>query len=334
MATAARGIHGADLGQRLPGTGHRDELEDLRKEFNGLLDRVQESFEKQKRFSRDASHQLRTPLAAMLGQIEVALRRERPSEEYKRVLTLVETQANRLRHIIETLLFLAQVEVEAPRPELQPVDFGGWLNDHLKSWPSDSRPGDINVDCRLARPAIVNAHPLLLGQLLDNLLDNACKYSRPGTSVIIRVWCEASKLFMSVEDAGCGISAEDLPHVFEPFYRSGNARRLGIGGVGLGLAVARQITIVMCGRLTVTSTLGEGGHFTLELPLTRRLSDGSIPLRRETNQATWVSRVGDQRIKRNGKFIGRAGMKTWNEESDAKTWRSEDRREEKNERSG
>jgi two-component system OmpR family sensor kinase len=266
MAAAAREMRGADLGQRLLNSGRCDELEELRKQFNGLLDRVQESFEKQKRFARDASHQLRTPLAAMLGQLEVALRRERPGEEYQRVLTLVEVQATRLKHIVETLLFLAQVEVEAPRPQMQRINFADWLSDHLTSWSSHSRAQDINVDCRLAHPLAVDAHPFLLGQLLDNLLDNACKYSKAGTPVTIRIRCETTKLLMSVEDAGCGISAADLPQVFEPFYRSANARRLGVGGTGLGLAFARQIAVLMSGRLTVNSALEKGSTFTLELP--------------------------------------------------------------------
>jgi signal transduction histidine kinase len=265
MAAAARKMRAADLDQRLPDIGRQDELEDLRKEFNGLLCRVQESFERQKRFAGDASHQLRTPLTAMLGQIEVALRRQRPVEEYQRVLALVQGQANRLRHMIETLLFLAQLDAEAHRPELQPIDVCEWMSDHLASWAGHSRAADFRTDCSAASEARVNTHPFLLGQLLDNLLDNACKYSQPGTLIKIGAWCDQAWGFISVEDAGCGISATDLPHIFEPFYRSNEARRDGIRGVGLGLSVAQRIAYALGGQLSANSEPISGTRLTLRL---------------------------------------------------------------------
>ena len=112
MADAARTIHADDLGRRLPSAGTGDELEDLGRAFNDLLARLQESFERQRRFTGDASHQLRTPLTAILGQLEVLFRRDRPAEEYDRVLKLVQKQAAHLRLIVEMLLFLARADAE------------------------------------------------------------------------------------------------------------------------------------------------------------------------------------------------------------------------------
>src|SRR5437763_732045 len=122
MAAAARAISADDLGRRLPPAGTGDEVDDLGRAFNELLARLQESFERQRRFTGDASHQLRTPLAAMLGQVEVALRRERPPEEYQRVLTLVHKQSAKLREIVEMLLFLSRADAEAKRPQLEALD--------------------------------------------------------------------------------------------------------------------------------------------------------------------------------------------------------------------
>ncbi len=134
MADTARTITAADLERRLPSANTGDELDELGGAFNDLLTRLQESFERQRRFTGDASHQLRTPLAAMLGQVEVALRRERPSEEYQRVLALVHSQAAKLREIVEMLLFLSRADAEARQPQLQSLDLAAWLPEHLRTW--------------------------------------------------------------------------------------------------------------------------------------------------------------------------------------------------------
>src|SRR5262249_51255839 len=117
MAASAADMDAADLGRRLPAAGTRDELDELSKAFNNLLDRLQESVERQQRFTGDASHQLRTPLTAILGQLEVALRRQRPVEEYEQVLTTVRQKAEHLRRIVESLLFLARADAEARLPD-------------------------------------------------------------------------------------------------------------------------------------------------------------------------------------------------------------------------
>src|SRR5262249_7637251 len=117
MAGAARSIPATEPGQRLPVAATADELGDLGRAFNRLLDRLQEAFERQRRFTGEASHQLRTPLAVLLGQAEVALRRDRPPEEYRRVLTVIAEQAGRLHRLVEMLLFLARADAEAAVPE-------------------------------------------------------------------------------------------------------------------------------------------------------------------------------------------------------------------------
>ena len=266
MAAKSRSLSAATLDQRLPQSGSGDEVDDLGLAFNELLSRLQESFERQQRFTGDASHQLRTPLAAMLGQVEVALRRDRPSEEYRRVLTSVQRQADHLRQLVEALLFLARAEAEARLPNLVAVELAGWLKEHLASWSGHPREADLRVETMSAGSLWVEAHAPLLGQLVDNLLDNAFKYSIPGTLVRLRFRAEAGTVFLAVEDEGLGIAAEDLPHIFEPFYRSPQARNRGIGGTGLGLAVAQRISTAFGGSLTASSTAGKGTTIMLRLP--------------------------------------------------------------------
>jgi heavy metal sensor kinase len=276
MASAAQTMDADDLGQRLPSSSTGDELEKLAGAFNGLLDRLQESFERQRRFTGDASHQLRTPLAAMLGQLEVALRRPRPPEEYERVLTAVHGQAVHLRQIVEALLFLARADAEARLSQTGRIDLAAWLRPHMENCDGQPRAADLRLDAPSDQPLVVDAQEPLLCQLVDILIENAAKYSLPGSPIAVRLVRDKSSACLSVEDRGSGIAAEDLAHVFEPFYRAANARRQGIGGSGLGLAIAERIASALGGRISVTSELGQGSCFTLHLPLAPATGVGDV----------------------------------------------------------
>ena len=266
MADSARRMTADDRRNRLPSPGTADELQDLAGAFNGLLTRLEESFERQQRFTGDASHQLRTPVAGMLGQVEVALLRERSAEEYRRVLEAVRSQANRLRQIVETQLFLARADAESLEPQLETLDLAEWLPAHLESWREHPRRSDLRFQSANGKKAEVQTHPQLLAQLLDNLLDNAAKYSPPGTPIAIRLTGDDDAVDCMVEDAGCGIASDDLPHIFEPFFRSAEARRLGIAGAGLGLAVAQRIAAALGGTLRAERTPSGGSCFVLRIP--------------------------------------------------------------------
>jgi signal transduction histidine kinase len=276
MARAARDSDATDRETRLPLPGTEDELEDLGLAFNGLLDRLHETLERQRRFTGDASHQLRTPLAGLLSQVDVALRRERPTGEYQRVLRVIRTKGAQLRQIIESLLFLARAESESGRPELEVVDLATWVPEHLRGWSTHPRAGDVRVAQQEGGPLRVCAHRSLLSQLVDNLLENACKYSIPGTPIEVRLWRGPGLAALAVEDRGCGLTAHEQAKVFEPFYRTPDARSRGQAGVGLGLAVADRIATVFGGAIRVESKPGEWSRFTIFLPETE--ADTATPI--------------------------------------------------------
>ncbi len=257
MVASARGLDAGDPGWCLDEAGTGDELDELGRAFNELLSRLHVAYERQRRFSGDASHQLRTPLTVLIGQIEVALRQERSGEEYRRILASALGRAVQLGRIVEALMFLARAEADAPLPECEPMDLDRWLAEHLAS---RSEAEVIHLDLH-GDGARARAHPALLGQLLDNLLDNARTHGGPGTPIRVETSREGDMLVLAVEDAGPGIPTEDIPHIFEPFYRSAQARRRGTSGVGLGLAVARRIAVAFGGTLNVRSRPGKGGSF-------------------------------------------------------------------------
>jgi heavy metal sensor kinase len=267
MASAARAMHAADLDQRLPVATTGDELSELGQAFNDLLARLHESFQRQAQFTGDASHQLRTPLTALLGQIEIALRHPRDAAEYRQVLTVLHEQARQLRQIIDSLLFLARADAQAASPSLEPLDLRAWLTEYLDSWSSHPRAEDLILRMQADCSCMVRAQVPLLRQLLDNLLDNASKYSAPGTPITVELRVTEHGVSLSVADAGCGIAQDDMPHLFEAFYRSAEARRQGVPGLGLGLAIAQRIAKVLGGTLDVQSWSGKGTRFTLRLPV-------------------------------------------------------------------
>jgi signal transduction histidine kinase len=273
--TAAATATAADFA-RLPVPAARDELHDLATAFNGLLGRLQDAFERQRRFTAEASHQLRTPLTAMLGQMEVALRRDRDPAEYRRTLATGIDQARRLNRVVEMLLFLARAEAEARLPDLEPTDLAAWLPTHVaESWASNPRYAGITLDLP-AGPQVARVEPALLGQAVDNLIDNALKYGPPGSPVAVRLAAGSGDIVLSVEDGGPGVTDDDPGRVFEPFFRSANARRAGVAGVGLGLAVAARIVAAFGGTITHEAAAG-GCRFAVRLPAQSWVAASSQP---------------------------------------------------------
>ena len=267
MVESARGLDAVDPGWHLeePGTG--DELDELGRAFNDLLSRLQIAYQRQRRFSDDASHQLRTPLTVLTGQMEVALRQDRPAEEYRRALQAALARGVQLRQIVEALLFLGRADAEAALPDVELLELNRWIADHLSERHSTICPDEVVEHIAAECPVWVSLHSGLLAQLVDNLLDNARKYGVPGAIVRVESKREDGVALLVVEDTGQGIADEDLPRIFEPFFRSKRVRRQGIPGVGLGLSVVERIAVAFGGTVTVQSKVGSGSRFEIRLPV-------------------------------------------------------------------
>lgn len=268
MAEQARAMTTLDASRRLPVPPTQDELAELGSAFNAVLQRLFDSVERQRRFAGDAAHQLRTPLTAVVGQLDVALRRQRSVDEYREALAVAREQAGELSQIVESLLFLARSQSDAGNADRERIPVATWLSEYRTHGSNRPRRDDLRFDFDgLGKDVAVDASPILFRQLLDNLLDNACKYSPPGTPVELTATSRDGRVEIAVTDHGIGIAAEECEAIFRPFYRTEAARQSGRSGTGLGLAIAAEMAATFGGRLTCRSELGQGSCFTLTLPV-------------------------------------------------------------------
>lgn len=285
MAEAARAMQPEDREERLPDPATRDELQDLAVAFNDLLGRLHDSLERQRRFAGDASHQLRTPLAIMLGQIEVARRHDRSAEEYRQTLSAVHSQAVRLREIVEMLLFLARADSETKLSQLERIDLTAWLTEHLRSRAEAFPESELHLDLLPPGQAAVSAQTPLLGQMFDNLLDNARKYRDAATPITVRSCLDGDAVSVAIENVGDGIPPDEVPRLFTPFFRSSVTRRSGISGFGLGLTIAQRIARAFGGDICYESLPSRVTRFVVRLPM-----QTTVAAPAETEEETPITR--------------------------------------------
>jgi heavy metal sensor kinase len=283
MTTAARRIEAEHLAQRLDGAEVNDELGRLARTLNEMLARLESRFEQVRRFSADASHELRTPLTVLKGEIEVALRTQRSAEEYRRVLASTLEEVERMARMVDELLLLSRADAGALRWESEQVELDRLVEEVAKQADVLARPKEVRVSLTEMAPLMVRGDAHRLKQLLLNLADNAVKYTGPGGQVSLglrAVTAEGRPAEASAEDqgtgeyaeivvrdTGVGISADDLPRIFERFYRADPARSRQAAGAGLGLCISKTIAEAHGGRIEVQSAPGVGSTFRVLLPL-------------------------------------------------------------------
>ena len=261
--TARRIAATEDLGERLPDPAVLDEVGQLIVTFNEMLDRLQRLFQGQQRFIADVSHELRTPLAAIRGNLEVLQRGAHTDPVLlQEMLDDVRREISRLGRMVADLLALARADAGV-HLERRPVELDRLLLETYR----EARYLARGVEVRLGEEDQVQVlgDADRLKQLLLNLVDNSLKYTPPGGAVTLSLYREGPWACLAVVDTGAGISAEELPHVFERFYRGKEAGRRG--GMGLGLSIARWIAEEHGGQITVESQEGKGSTFTAWLPL-------------------------------------------------------------------
>lgn len=262
-------IRAGTLGRRIRADADTQEYERLIRVLNSMLARLEDGFEAQRRFTADASHELRSPLTALRGEVELALRRDREKEEYRRVLRSSLDEVDRLARLAEDLLTLARADAGMIRPRLQATDAADRTRRMVARLQSAADRRKIELTLDAPDGVRVLADPGLLDRLLWNLADNAVKFTPPGGTVGVRIERSAGTLVIRVSDTGPGIRAADRERIFDRFYRADEARTAseGVGGTGLGLAIVRAIVDVHDGRVDVGGRRGGGTVFRVVLPL-------------------------------------------------------------------
>lgn len=263
-ATAAR-IAAGDLTQRIPVEQPLSELGQLSAALNRTFAELEAAFQRQARFTADASHELRTPVTIMLSQIQTALARERPAAEYRETLLACQRAAQRMRRLTESLLALTRVESGQESARREPVDLGRVAEETLELMRGRADERGVRLVGDLAKVECTGDADGL-AQVMTNLLANAIHFTPAGGEVRLSVARNGAGVRFAVHDTGPGIPPDALPHVFERFYRADPSRQAASGGAGLGLAICEAIVKAHGGTITAASRPGDGALFTVALP--------------------------------------------------------------------
>lgn len=267
LTVAALEISAARLDRRVSVVNPDDELGRLAQAFNGMIERLERSFDEIRRFTADAAHELRTPLAVLRNEAEVTLRADRPPEQYRHVLENQLEEIGRLTRLAEELLFLCREDAGLERTVRQPVRIDRILEQLTGQLQTAAQARELTLALEENPVCVVSSDPDRLCRLFFNLLDNALKYTLPNGIVRIRGALRRDRIEVVVSDSGVGIPAGHLPRVCERFYRVDPSRSQAIDGTGLGLAICRAIVETHGGNLQIESAPGAGTRVTVSLPI-------------------------------------------------------------------
>jgi signal transduction histidine kinase len=265
LAAQARLINDRNLDTRLPIPNTGDEISALTKTLNQMLERIDKAFASVRAFTGNASHELRTPLSLLRTEIDVALYRPRTAEEYRETLMRLNEEAVRMTNLVENLLSLARADGGAEALSMVPIDLRALIQSAERTWTAPMQRAMLDFHVEMPDSLFLLGDSGSIQRLLSILLENAAKYTPPGGSVILSAAVASGRIVISVRDTGVGISAEDIPRIFERFYRVAQPNDPSPRGSGLGLALAKWIAERHGTQVTVESLTGRGSCFSFSL---------------------------------------------------------------------
>ena len=277
LTRAALTISATDLHRRVPQDGTKDEVGRLAAAFNSMLGRLEAAFEETRRFTADAAHELRTPLAVLRTATEVALRADGTAEDFRRVMDGQLKEIGRLSRLADQLLFLCREDAGLRDERPNEVRLDLLLEDLCETLQLTAEAKSLAINCEEVSPCTITAPPDRVRRLFLNLVDNSLRYTPPGGRVDVRLTLSNAEAVVTVADDGVGIAVEHVPRVFERFYRGDESRSRETGGAGLGLAICRSVTDSLGGRISITSEVDRGTVMEVRLPclVARDVSPGS-----------------------------------------------------------
>ena len=262
----ARQMIDGDLSARIPIERVETELGQVARALNGAFDRLQASLDRQRRLTADVSHELRTPISTISTEVQWSLNRERAPEAYRESLSVCQRAAGRMQSIVERLLTMARAETPDTHDRAEAVRIDGLVQRAAADLAPLAQHRDVTIVVD-AQPSVVTGDSDRLLEAVTNVLANAIAYNVPGGRVVITSRAADNRVQLSVADTGVGISSQDLPLIFDPFFRADHARTRDAGGAGLGLALARSIVERHRGSIACTSVPGAGTTMTIDLPI-------------------------------------------------------------------
>jgi heavy metal sensor kinase len=262
MTRSLKLIGPSHLNERVSPTGWPRELQPLAEAFDDMLDRLEDSFTRLSQFSADLAHELRTPIANLRGEAEVALRRPRTPDEYREIIESSVGECERLSGIIDNLLFLARAEAADGQIERMLFNGRAAIEKIAIYYRTIAEERHVAITC--AGAAQIYADPVLFGRAVSNLVENALRFTPDGDTIVISIVRHSSHCEISVRDNGCGMAAVHVPRVFDRFYRADSSR--SSPGTGLGLALVKSITDLHDGSARVESEVNRGTIVTLTFP--------------------------------------------------------------------
>ncbi|RPH60273.1 MAG: HAMP domain-containing protein [Acidobacteria bacterium] len=270
---AAR-IAKGEFSARLDPPPCQDEVGQMTQSLNEVLERLHGALEAHRRFASDTSHELRTPITAMAGEVDVTLRHPRTAEEYREALLVVRDRLSALTALCEDLVLLVHAQEGARGLELREVSLLRQLQDGATRLAGPASSRDITIETRNLPDLVAYADPRLLARVFDNVLANAVRYNRNGGAVIVSGSAEESApdewktgaAVITVTDTGPGIPPGEWERVFDRFYRLDQSRARQTGGSGLGLAICREVLTVLGGSIRITESSAEGTTFQITVP--------------------------------------------------------------------
>jgi heavy metal sensor kinase len=263
-ATASR-ISAGNLSERISVPDADNELGRLAGVLNSTFARLEAAFAQQKQFTADASHELRTPLAVLISEAQTALARKRDAAEYRETVEACLDTAQQMRRLTESLLELARFDAGQEQIERSQLDLAETARGCIERLRPFAAERGIQIHCDLS-PTQAFGNADRLTQVITNLLTNAIHYNKPNGEIRVSTQTENGVAILTVADTGQGIAPQDLPHVFERFYRADKSRSRAHGRFGLGLAICKAIVDADGGNIEVSSQLGSGTTFTVRLP--------------------------------------------------------------------
>ena len=273
MRLTAEQISSGNLRQRLPVSSTGDAIENLARTLNQMLGRLDRAYQQAVRFSADASHELRTPITILRGEMEALVRNEKMSDVSRDRIGSILEEVERLSSIVESLISLARLDA-GENKEHKAVDLARLVRTTVEQMQLLAEEKNILVTVEASQPYFITGEIESLKQVIINLFDNAVKYTMNGGSIIVSTYATDKNTILKFKDNGMGIASGDIPHIFERFYRTDNARSQAIQGAGLGLSIVQSICQAHGGTIEVDSQQGGGTVFTIAFPRATHAAEG------------------------------------------------------------